>query len=139
MDDLVAFLRARLAEDEAAARAATPGPWVAGTTSGLLVDDGVYGQGDGGSLEFACDVREASWDWKQGNVAHIARHDPARVLAEVEAVRELLRVAVAAADFAPTFTTGFAARLEGVLRRFAVAYAAHPDYRIEWVPEGSGR
>ena len=28
MDELIAFLEARLAEDEAAAKAATPGPWI---------------------------------------------------------------------------------------------------------------
>lgn len=130
MDDLVAFLRARLDEDEAAAAAAqqeTTGCWTARETywgGGAVVED------CGGALILPTAANDVHYP-------HVARHGPARVLAEVEAKRELLRVAEAAADFAPTFTTGVAAKLEDVLRRFAWAYREHPDYRPKWAPEGS--
>lgn len=109
MDELVAFLRARLDEDYLTMREANSSPeMVTGTPR----------------------------SYAEAPVAiHIARFgNPDRVLAEVEAKRELLRVAAAAADFAPTFTSGFAAMLEGVLRLFAVAYDGHPSYRAEWRP-----
>lgn len=142
MDDLVAFVRARLDEDEAVARAATPGLWVAGTSSGLLVDNGVYGQGDGG-VEFACDTREAV-AYSTANVVHIARHDPARALREVEAKREIVDehgnvndgscgTCVTAAWGYPTHGGSAPQKWPcHTLRLLAAVYADHPDYREEW-------
>ncbi len=66
--------------------------------------------------------------------AHIAAHDPARVLREIEAKREVVRLAERAHDYAPTFTSGFAAALEQVLRLYALAYKDRPGYREEWRP-----
>jgi hypothetical protein len=66
--------------------------------------------------------------------AHIAAHDPARVLREIEAKRDLLRLASAAHDYHETFTSGFASALEGTLRLFALAYADRVGYREEWRP-----
>lgn len=110
-DDLVAFLRARLDEDEQAARAcAGDGKWEAR-------DIAVYGQ------DLSPEVR-----------THMARHDPARVLADVEAKREVLRLAARASDYHETFMNGFAAALGGVLRWYALPHADHPDYRDDWRP-----
>ena len=90
MSDLVAFLRARLGEDEAGAREAADG------------DSGQWFMGDKWNVYRAED--EARYDLEPGpdehrlvvygNVEpqseHIARHDPARVLREVEAGRAIL-------------------------------------------------
>lgn len=65
---------------------------------------------------------------------HIAEHDPARVLREINAKRELLRFAEAIHDHHETFMTGVASRLEGTLRLFALAYKDRAGYRSEWAP-----
>lgn len=63
---------------------------------------------------------------------HIIRHDPARVLREIDAKRDLLRLAERAHDYHETFTSGFASALEQTLRLFALAYADRPGFRKEW-------
>ncbi|MFE7510084.1 DUF6221 family protein [Streptomyces sp. NPDC057540] len=81
MADLIAFLRARLDGDERTARAAhRPGRTGDG---GRGIADGT----DGGRTGEAPNAAVA---------AHIARHDPARVLAEVHAKRQLLEASAAA-------------------------------------------
>lgn len=65
---------------------------------------------------------------------HAERHDPARVLLDIDAKRDLLRFAVGIHDHHEAFTTGVAARLEATLRLFALAYADRPGYREEWRP-----
>ncbi|MGW4422556.1 DUF6221 family protein [Streptosporangium sp. NPDC004631] len=81
MSDLIAFFRARLDEDERWALAASPGPWSENAESDeVLAVDGIT-VADGFAL---------SGNQLRATVAHIARHDPARVLAEVAAKRRLL-------------------------------------------------
>lgn len=167
MDDLIEFLRARFDEDALWATEASrwnDGPAIEGGAHWQWVDpetDEVIGINPGldefvNGDRFRVSLRSREERQREAGQfalpqfaigeteevrtavgAHIARHDPARVLVEVEATRELLRVAAAAADFAPTFTTGVAAKLEDVLRLFALPYTDHPDYRPEWAPEGS--
>lgn len=60
---------------------------------------------------------------------HIARWDPARVLAECEAKRQIVE-RCAAVDFAMPSTH----LAHGVLALLALPYADHPDYRDEWRP-----
>lgn len=74
MSDLRAFLLARLDEDEAAARVAVPGPWTV----------------DGGTV-YATHVTDEVVRYTQDSADHIARHDPARVLREIEAKRRMLK------------------------------------------------
>lgn len=84
---LAEFLRARLDEDEQVARAASPGPW--------HVDDEIYAQRivaaddtavvDGGRWGGEASVFDFTED-----ALHIARHDPARVLAQVEMMRHIV-------------------------------------------------
>lgn len=117
MSDLVAFLRARLDEDEQAAERA---------------------QGEG-----------QSWAWVQPEALdanrypsleqaeHIARHDPARVLAEVAAKRALLDVH--RDDYGSCSTCGTAGEYDvpwpcTTVELLALPYANHPDYRSEWAP-----
>lgn len=101
---LVEFLRTRLDEDEAAARAWLP-----------------FGNPD-----------EAARN-------HIARHDPARVLAEVEAKRRIL-YEHRDDGYGDCLGCGMNA-LEEMCREIddcptllalAAVYATHPDYQAEW-------
>ena len=109
MDELVQFLRARLDEDEARARRAIDGP----RTAFVSADE---------------DIEPLLFD--EDGVFVL----PARALREVEAKRELVRLAERAHDYHETFTSGFASALEGTLRLFALAYADRPGYREEWRP-----
>jgi hypothetical protein len=117
VSDLVTFLRARLDEDEAAARLATPGPWHCG---------------DGGWI---VPVARADIYASQQNAAHIARHGPARVLADVAAKRALiadledLEEMIHSDRGIGRFT--FSGDTTG-LRYLAAVYAGHPDYDEGW-------
>lgn len=152
MDELTAFVRARLDEDEAAARAGarrTGMPWRAepqpGTPGGLVLDE-IGLVGSTGGLYAA---------------EHIARHDPARVLREVAAKRALLSLHAVHSEperwgdhpdpalrRQPTGHTAYwcsvcdydrdyghiGGREEGcqTLRLLAAVWSDHPGYRAEW-------
>ena len=126
MDELVRWLGEQLDEDERIARAATLGPWVQSGIGdyGWTVDFGRPGAG----------VETADTEQGLADADFIAAHDPARVLREIDAKRDLLRFAEGIHDHHETFTTGVASRLEKTLRLFALAYADHPGYRSEWAP-----
>ena len=127
--DLVAFLRARLDEDEHVARsvedrgAPWDGQWVAdGDDAARTFNGHVLFYGHNGPL-------------KAGLVEHVTRHDPARVVREVEAKRRLLYQfehrgnSVRAVVTPPTGGVW-----DDLLRLLALSYADHPDYRQEWRP-----
>jgi hypothetical protein len=97
MTDLAEFLLARIAEDEAVAREAVR--W----------SEGASQWGDSG---------EPDWE-------HIARHDPARVLAECDAKRRIVQMLE---DDDPGEWG------DGALRHLASVCADHPDCRDEWRP-----
>jgi len=136
MDDLVAFLRARLDEEKAGAKAATDGPWAAWDGPAL------HGLGDlihpvltpGQKPGSRASIVTASWL----DAEHIASHDPARVLAEVEAKRQLVEayaeVAANDVDEPYEYAYGWANGLGLAVRCLASSYASHPDYRAEWAP-----
>lgn len=132
MDELVRWLTACLDEEAQSASAASDGPWTAWRESRLR------GLGDlqhvvmlpGQKPGVRASIATASWV----DAEHIAAHDPARVLREINAKRDLLRFAEAIHDHHETFTTGVAARLEGTLRLFALAYKDRAGYRSEWAP-----
>jgi hypothetical protein len=129
MDDLTAFTafcQARLDEDEAAARACqSPSPWCVSDHPAMssVVDDAtgaplIYNEGSPTPEE----------------AAHIARHDPARVLREVAAKRAVL-LALYATGRPTTMSeqpspTASLARL--ALRHMAAVWSDHPDYKPEW-------
>lgn len=139
MSDIVAFIRARLAEDEQAALAAPDGPWEPwrgqpglGLPRGLDYAVMLPGQGAGHIAEIAT----RSWLAAE----HIARQDPARTLRNVQADREILamyetaQLSVEVADGTPL---AGAARLKAdTLRRVLVARAGrfsdHPDFDPSW-------
>lgn len=144
-DILTEFLLARIAEDEAAAKAAqeeftrfggTPPTW---------------GKRQWG---FRLGVRR-----NPALVAYVVRHDPARVLADCEAKRCIVEDYRAAdeswrerpepenpkrlgkwyndmtdADFERYEAWTMAVSLRDAVERLATPYADHPDYREEWRP-----
>ena len=139
MDELLAFVRARLDEDEAAASAASDGPWTPWRTSRLHGTGqlrhvvALPGQKPGAHAAIAT----ASWMDSE----HIARHDPARVLRQVAAGRGLLRELSVAEHTLRTagrgtpphdIMTGAVNSLRNAARHLATTYAGHPDYRDEW-------
>jgi hypothetical protein len=146
---LTDFLRARFDEDEATARAAaevedSPDWGVGGEPAVFAIQTPL---GDPSRCEEDnnlmtpnyCDDRPLVQpdDLKQGarHLEHIARWDPARVLAEVEAkrriVEELADVPVDDEDlgvgYSPEWWQG-----QRILLYLALPYADHPDYRGEW-------
>ena len=128
---LTDFLLARIAEDEADAKAASPGGWqyhgIESVAGGTLYDesrrivDVVYEQpkDHDGTIVRHLLVPEAD-----ANGRHIARHDPARVLAECEAKRRIVQIWV---------ESEFCERdvMNDVIDFLALPYADHPDYREE--------
>ena len=108
MDDLVRWLGDQLTEDERIARAAEAS-------------------------------KEDGWRWGPDSESaaerHIAEWGPARVLREIDAKRDLLVFAKGIHDHHATFTTGVYARLEQVLRLYALAYKGRPGY-AEAIGEG---
>ncbi len=129
-DALVAFVSARLDEDEAAARAATPGPWVVGWG-----EEGEWRYG--GHVASMGEEKRILLIMNTGYVrsrhvetaTHIARHDPARVLREVEAVRA---VVAAYEKSVRVVGEGLSVSNRRLVLAFAAVYGAHPDFRPEW-------
>jgi len=132
----VAFLRARLDEDEGAAKLATKGPWTASGDGYVL---GVAGRP--GDAQVPAVVSAQTQQWNSG---HIARHDPARVLREVRAKRRILFLLEAAqkkADAMPgdgslehAVTKTTVTFLLTVAQTMATAYDDHPGYDRAWDP-----
>lgn len=138
---LTDFLLARIAEDEAVARAAESGPWaseIAGPPQGF--ED----YGDVASIVARTASPQISIQVADeivvDDAAHIARHDPVRVLAECAAKREIVNsratfetVAASTNDLGPKMTSaGAVAGLDVAIRYLASAYSDHPDYQSEW-------
>jgi hypothetical protein len=134
MDDLLAFVRAQMDEDERVALAArgdgcSRGDWLVerpGFGAAIRTDDGdvvVYDEGAP----------------SESQVEHIARWDPARVLAEVEAKRRILgeHRPVEADDvpgLAMCFVDNEAMPCDHV-RWLAQPHAGQPGWREEWSTE----
>jgi len=130
MDDLVQWLRAQLDEDERIARAAAE-------------EDGPDWRYDGHAVLTCREddlVAVASQDFmgvERGT--HIAEHDPARVLREIDPKRLIIREwedAERAAEQDPTDASARVAVLAFgiVLKLTAAVYADRPGYREEWRP-----
>lgn len=124
MSDPVAFLRARLDEDEKTARAAAEGPWKIRKSTRALDDELGISSGD---VEIVGPGYEGGGVWDRPDAEHIIRHDPARVLDEVDAKRRILdECNWGGPDHGDVYWA--------VLERLALPYAGHPDYRGEWRP-----
>lgn len=127
--DVADFIRARLDEDEAAARAATPGAWkIRPRLEGVCIDAGEYDQVIAPGVVSCgsyCYGGTSSVDISDADAEHIARYDPARVLADVAAKREIVAW-VGDYDADPDGSAW------GILGHLAALYADHPDYQQEW-------
>lgn len=134
--DLIAFITTRLDEDERTARAVTgSGSWSAYLEGG----------DDGWAIETVPGGDPAAIIGDKAMTDHIARHDPARVLRELEAKRRVLRLYTNALS-ALEHRSGFASQrnviqdetcveiLGEALRAIATAWVTHPDHRQEWLP-----
>lgn len=151
------FLEARIAEDEAVAKAAQQGRWYMAQNPDYGFDEGIWVE-TSDVHEIVC-MRDAGWsiltndvivtgeqvvplgpskDWQDG--PHIARHDPSRVLAECAAKRAIIRSyrsCIAAEDTTKDFgprlvTSGMVKGLEVAIKLLASVYASHPDYEQGW-------
>jgi len=125
MSDLTEFLSARIAEDEAVARAAHEGPWEREDDQVRMALIPATSQTRVRANEWLCD------SISDADAEHIARYDPPRVLAECEAKR---RIVEAAADYSPELEHGDNGEWAFgiVLRLLALPYVEHPDFREEW-------
>ena len=129
------FLLARIAEDEAVARMCVemfPTPWeitdrgwrVRIYAADVPTEDMFSDDPDATSvrnpvvMEVEPDRHIEDPRWLSERVEHIARHDPARVLADCEARRQLVE---AMGD-------------DWVTRVLALPYADHPDFDESWCP-----
>jgi hypothetical protein len=135
------FLLARIAEDEAAAQAAAEHQTsVSSEGRGTLLRAGQRAgrswtrrydtvnarREDGGRSGAIAYVGNFGMDL----VAHISRHDPARVLAECEAKRRIVdEVRELNAEPNPPQALILA---DYILQAIAGVYADHPDFREEW-------
>jgi hypothetical protein len=146
---LVEFLRARLDEDERVAQAANvkqgdPDWWVSEVKMTGGRNFTVRSRRD--NRPIARVERLDGDDGEPGAIldgaaaaAHIARHDPARVLAEVEAKRRIVEVAMEQWRPGDLFNGSQGAsdidcEPPWILRVLALPYADHPDYDTAWRP-----
>lgn len=126
---LAEFVKARLDEDEAAAREShyEGQRWI-------TEEEGVYRWPDDELVHLAD---------RKADARHIARHDPARVLREVEAKRAILGAYQAAvarqvaaaegrADEEPEWHVARRAALHFACSAIAAIYSDHAGYRLTW-------
>lgn len=125
VDDLIAFLRAMLADDEAYAHAAfgdhnDAGHWYEQWSGALNV-------GEEEDLVLTNDAAVSRF---------MERHDPARVLREVEVKRRIVAEHYELQGWCVGCGALFMRRAGDCpeLRHLATVYAGHPDYRAEWRP-----
>lgn len=141
VDDLITWLRAQIDDDEQTARAAADsmlwhGPVKAGEV--WESDRGfVYAEGEVPGLWDECLWKadtpgRYTREMSEHAAHHVARHDPARVLREVEAKRQIIGLVT---DAGPQFGDGYTEAYRDVLRRLALPYSNRPGYLEAWRPE----
>lgn len=141
---LVRFVEERIAEDESTAQAATPGPWLAEPNGSIVGPSGHLPKLAG---HVVCSV--GAWDVGRPtpqDAAHIARNDPARVLRDVAAKRQLLRfyddLSAIVVECSGLLIGPGMRRIHAEHGRLLAAMAAvwcrHPDFQPEWLPEEAG-
>jgi hypothetical protein len=123
VSDLVTWLRAQLDEDERVARA------VAGSGRWVKYSEG----GDGAAIETEPGGDPGAIIGDDAMATHIARHNPARVLAEVEAKRSILEMHEEG-DKHGDCAICFAVWPCGTLKALAWPYADRPGYDEAWRP-----
>lgn len=146
MDELVMWLGEQFDEDTVRARTATPGPWrydegkhhhIVGTP---LFEEAVFAGPPGADANCVAGTGETDDQQSMRDAAFIAAHDPARVLREIDALRQVLAEYEQAARYAKTYwgqanaSQSRAQALGKVVRLLALPYADRPGYREEWRP-----
>jgi hypothetical protein len=136
--DLTEFITQRLDEDESVARRADEPPF----------DVWCYDEGDDGEVYHAetrrrnpdmehpngvtCDTEGLSPAVDESRGPHIARHDPARVLAQVEAMRRIVALYRSRAEQDHPIVQAHATGLGLALRALATIWHEHPDFDPAW-------
>lgn len=148
--EIARFIQARLAEECSDADAATQGRWmVTRDPLGTHVENG-----DGAGRVVMKSGRDRLDGCGDANATHIARHDPASVLARVESDRRELAELDALPHYAwagppaqlcaalanddryepDPCTCGRDAFVDRMRRIKAARFSSHPEYRAEWAP-----
>ncbi len=129
MEDLLAFLKARLDRDEAVAKAGMGASWKVTPGGTVRVDVQPDGTGEvpreRERLGFVASVENEAY------AEHIARYDPQRVLRQSAALRRVIALYEKEQWTRQRGAPGTGV-LETVLRQLASQYADHPAYRPEW-------
>ena len=120
------FLLARISEDEAVATRAVGSAWHLEPDEGGVTDVMA-----GSGIVMPVTVTTAN----DHDAFHIARHDPARVLAECEAKRRIVALHHLDEDRETglCIEDAFTYPCE-TLRWITLPYASHPDYNPDWRP-----
>lgn len=126
MDDLVTWLRAQLDEDERVARAAeadNASPW-------QIEEPGANIR----TADHYTVVHIEDSTPEPATAEHIARWDPARVLAEIDAKRRIIAHIgmVVISPGREALPAEYVEQMELFLRALALPYADRPGYRSEW-------
>lgn len=142
MEELVAWLRGVLDDIEAAAKAATPGPWGAqpggqGTFDNEweVVSDAHEPPEPGHYVVYT--GYEGGGASSEQNALHIARHDPRQVLEDVRMKRDLLDEYEAVAHLDTEgpelgYAHGRTVGLGEAVKTIAAAYRHRPGWRDSW-------
>ncbi|MBX9392248.1 hypothetical protein K4749_01205 [Streptomyces sp. TRM72054] len=143
MDDLVVWLGEQLDEDERIARAAS---WT-DEANAWHAEPSPFGARDRGQRWYVEDAMDdgvvthvdpqASDD--EGVARHIAEHDPARVLREIDAKRQLVERYESAMENRRAHpddlaSAGALLALHGAVKLLALPYSDRSGYREEWRP-----
>ena len=145
--DLVEFLRDRLDEDFEAVRLVLGVNVMAAIRHGKSAPRWVPSPKSDAGVWDTDGVPRVKFVWARER-DHIIRHDPARVLAEVEAKRSLIArgdTLFCECNFADAPPTNPDDRSQQIPHHYdctayriaqvlALPYADHPDYRVEWRP-----
>jgi hypothetical protein len=119
-DEMVAWLKAQLDEDERTASAASPGPWGYNPTHEFRMPGSGPLEFVGGGVEpdfhGIAATGPADDPQSMADAGHIARHDPTHVRHDVEAKRRIIE----------RYRDG------EVVRLLAAGYRDRPGYRDEW-------
>lgn len=138
MTSLIQFLVSRLNEDERVALASGGATWTAEPYVGLEYY-AERGEAQIRGIPQPVDVDEERM-FRSVDAEHIARWDPARVLAEVAAKRELIDHTTAQFDSAyGEQGTWLPDEWDYVLRLLVQPYADHPDFDPAWRTDGTWR
>ena len=143
MSDLVTWLRAQLDADERSARRADSSGCRWSAVTDADVGPGVRTE-LGKEVQWQRDIPYAVWHCEdeqdgcpeaaRGCIAeaeHIARHDPARVLRQVAAMRKIVDMCLAGIDPQAPVTPGVRAGYRAILTDLAAIYADRDGYG-EW-------